>query len=120
MREDSAHARNHDLSAAAEIFANGTYFLNTLRISIPHVLTPNPLTTLKLGLHNSPSRGLRTLVYFYLTQPSVPFYTARATYLTHLIVLTSKNTWQVQISSPFSLLLPPPSARCEHLYMVFP
>jgi hypothetical protein len=29
MREDSAHARNHDLSAAAEIFANGTYFPNT-------------------------------------------------------------------------------------------
>jgi hypothetical protein len=31
MREDSAHARNHDLSAAAEILANGTHFLNTLR-----------------------------------------------------------------------------------------
>jgi hypothetical protein len=31
MREDSAHARNHDLSAAAEIFAKGTYFPNTLR-----------------------------------------------------------------------------------------
>jgi hypothetical protein len=25
MRKDSAHARNHDLSAAAEILANGTY-----------------------------------------------------------------------------------------------
>jgi hypothetical protein len=32
MREDSAHAQNHDLSAAAEIFANGTYFPNMLRI----------------------------------------------------------------------------------------
>jgi hypothetical protein len=32
MREDSAHARNHDFSAAAEIFASGTYFPNTLRI----------------------------------------------------------------------------------------
>jgi hypothetical protein len=31
MREESAHARNYDLSAAAEIFANGTYFPNTLR-----------------------------------------------------------------------------------------
>jgi hypothetical protein len=31
MREDSAHARNHDLNAAAEIFANGSYFPNTLR-----------------------------------------------------------------------------------------
>jgi hypothetical protein len=31
MMEDSTHARNHDLSAAAEIFANGTYFPNTLR-----------------------------------------------------------------------------------------
>lgn len=25
MREDSAHARNHNLSTAAEIFANGTF-----------------------------------------------------------------------------------------------
>jgi hypothetical protein len=32
MREDSAHARNHDFSAAAEIFANCTYFPNTLCI----------------------------------------------------------------------------------------
>jgi hypothetical protein len=32
MREDSAHARNYDLSAAAEIFANDAYFPNTLRI----------------------------------------------------------------------------------------
>jgi hypothetical protein len=32
MTEDSAHARNHDFSDAAEIFANGTYFPNTLRI----------------------------------------------------------------------------------------
>jgi hypothetical protein len=31
MEEGRAHARNHDLSAAAEIFANGTYFLNELR-----------------------------------------------------------------------------------------
>ena len=31
MREDSAHARNNDLSAAAEIFANGTCFPNRLR-----------------------------------------------------------------------------------------
>jgi hypothetical protein len=28
--EDSAHAPNHNLSAAAEIFVNGTYFPNTL------------------------------------------------------------------------------------------
>ena len=33
MREDNAHAPNHDLSAAAEIFANGTYSPNTLRTS---------------------------------------------------------------------------------------
>jgi hypothetical protein len=32
MRKDSAHARNHDLSAAAEIFTNCTYFPNALRI----------------------------------------------------------------------------------------
>jgi hypothetical protein len=31
MMERSAHAQNSDLSAAAEIFANGTYFPNTLR-----------------------------------------------------------------------------------------
>jgi hypothetical protein len=29
--EDSAHARIDDLSAAAEVFANGTYFPKTLR-----------------------------------------------------------------------------------------
>jgi hypothetical protein len=34
MNEKSAHARNHDLSAAAEIFANGTCFPNTLRVII--------------------------------------------------------------------------------------
>jgi hypothetical protein len=34
MREDSAHAQNHDLSAAAEIFANGTYFPYTLPLYI--------------------------------------------------------------------------------------
>ena len=39
MRDDSAHARNHDLSTAAEIFANGTYFPNTLRILDKHVST---------------------------------------------------------------------------------
>jgi hypothetical protein len=32
MREDSAHVRSHNLSAAVEIFANGTYFLNMLSI----------------------------------------------------------------------------------------
>jgi hypothetical protein len=31
MKEDSAHARNRNFSAAAEIFANGTYFPNMLR-----------------------------------------------------------------------------------------
>jgi hypothetical protein len=33
MREVSAHAQNDNLSVAAEIFAIGTYFPNTLRIS---------------------------------------------------------------------------------------
>jgi hypothetical protein len=31
MREDSAHTRSYDVSAAAEIFADSTYFPNTLR-----------------------------------------------------------------------------------------
>jgi hypothetical protein len=31
VREDNTQARNYDLSAAAEIFANGSYFLNALR-----------------------------------------------------------------------------------------
>ena len=32
MREYSAHALNYDLRAAAEIFANGSYFPNKFRI----------------------------------------------------------------------------------------
>jgi hypothetical protein len=32
MREVSAHAQNDNCSVAAEIFAIGTYFLNTPRI----------------------------------------------------------------------------------------
>jgi hypothetical protein len=34
MREASTHARNHDLSAAAEIFADGTYFPNSFVFSL--------------------------------------------------------------------------------------
>jgi hypothetical protein len=33
MREESAHARNQDLSAVAEIFANDSCYPNKLRIS---------------------------------------------------------------------------------------
>ena len=49
MREDSAHARNHDLSAAAEIVANSTHFPNTLRI-IPTVALDETIQRLGYGL----------------------------------------------------------------------
>jgi hypothetical protein len=42
MREDSAHARNHDLSAAAKIFAKGTYFPNSLVLQ--RLPEPNQVT----------------------------------------------------------------------------
>jgi hypothetical protein len=38
MREDSAHAQNNDLSAAAEILTNSTYFPNMLRTSVKQCL----------------------------------------------------------------------------------
>jgi hypothetical protein len=36
MRDNSAHARNHDLSAAAQIFAKGTYFPSMLHTIKDH------------------------------------------------------------------------------------
>jgi hypothetical protein len=53
MREDSAHLRYHDLSAAAEIFANSAYFLNMLR---------NCVWCWFVSSHEYPSNSLKGVV----------------------------------------------------------
>jgi hypothetical protein len=62
VREGSAHARNHDLSAAAEIFANGTYFPNKLRIVCRFLFHGLPLSFTGLP-HPSTRPHLKLDVY---------------------------------------------------------
>jgi hypothetical protein len=63
MREDSAHARNHDLSAAAEIFANGTYFPNTLLTKIMKSTVLLPLDGVNLTMGLAPLNGGNSSIF---------------------------------------------------------